>query len=92
MSWYLVEIKYVPEKMPAVRPVHRQFIAGLAAEGRVAVAGPFADDTGGAMLIEAADLEALHEVIDTDPYFTGGVVAERSVREYRPVLGAWLPG
>lgn len=92
MSWYLVEIKYVPEKMPAVRPKHREFLATLAAEGRVAVAGPLADNTGGVVLIEAADLEALHEVIDTDPYFTEGVIAERSVREFKPVLGAWLPG
>lgn len=91
MAWYLVEIRYVPEKMPAVRPRHREFLTALADSGRVAVAGPLADDSGGVVLIQADDLDALHAVIDTDPYYTEGVIADRTVREYKPVLGAWVP-
>ncbi|MGH3520167.1 MAG: YciI family protein [Haloechinothrix sp.] len=91
MAWYLVEIRYVQEKLAEVRPRHREFLRELAGQGQVAVAGPLGDGTGGVVLIQAADLDALHNIIDTDPYYTDGVVAQRSVREFMPVLGAWVP-
>ncbi|MGH3449220.1 MAG: YciI family protein [Haloechinothrix sp.] len=91
MAWYLVEIRYVPEKLAEVRPRHRDFLKALADQGQVAVAGPLGDNSGGVMLIQADNLAALHQIIDTDPYYTDGVVAERSVREFKPVLGAWVP-
>ncbi|GAA3557654.1 YciI family protein [Amycolatopsis ultiminotia] len=92
MAWYLVEIRYAPEKLAEVRPRHRAYLNEHAAQGRVVVAGPLADDTGGLVLWEAEDEAALTELIDNDPYYLEGVVAQRSVREFRPVLGAWLPG
>ncbi|GAA5106232.1 YciI family protein [Haloechinothrix salitolerans] len=92
MAWYLVEIRYEQDKMPEVRPRHREFLAGLAEQGTVAIAGPLADDSGGVVLIEAADLDALHQIIDKDPYYLEGAIAERSVREFKPVLGSWVPG
>lgn len=92
MAWYLVEIRYVPGKVADVRPRHREFLTELAQRGTVAIAGPLADDTGGVVLIQAENEDALHEIIDTDPYYTDGVVAERSVREFKPVLGSWVPG
>jgi hypothetical protein len=91
MAWYLVEITYDLEKMPEVRPRHREFLRGLAAQGRVAVAGPLGDGTGGITLYQADDEAALKELIDQDPYFLEGVIAERTVREYKPVIGAWVP-
>ncbi|SNR67566.1 hypothetical protein SAMN06265360_11461 [Haloechinothrix alba] len=91
MAWYLVEIEYVQDKLADVRPRHREFLNDLAERGRVAVAGPLADDTGGIVLVQAEDLDDLHTVIDADPYHVEGVIARRSVREYKPVLGAWVP-
>ncbi len=91
MAWFLVEITYVQEKMPDVRPRHREFLSRLAEEGRVAVAGPLGDGTGGVTLYQADDEAHLKETIDQDPYFLEGVVAERSIREFKPVIGAWLP-
>lgn len=91
MAWYLVEIRYVQEKLAEVRPRHRDFLRGLADQGQVAVAGPLGDNSGGVVLIQADDLDALHKIIDTDPYYTDGVVAERTVREFTPVLGSWVP-
>ncbi|QWF80787.1 YciI family protein [Amycolatopsis sp. CA-230715] len=91
MAWFLVEIRYVQEKLDAVRPKHREFLGKLAAEGVVAVAGPLGDNTGGITLYQAEDEAALREIIDTDPYFLEGVVAERSIREFKPLIGAWVP-
>ncbi|GAB3140393.1 YciI family protein [Amycolatopsis sp. NPDC004378] len=91
MAWYLVEITYVQEKLQEVRPRHREFLGKLAEEGRVAVAGPLGDGTGGLTLYQADDEAHLKETIDRDPYFLEGVIAERSVREFKPVIGAWVP-
>ncbi|MFE0020551.1 YciI family protein [Amycolatopsis sp. NPDC059021] len=91
MAWYLVEIRYVQEKLAEVRPRHREFLQGLAEQGRVAVAGPLGDGTGGITLYQAEDETSLTELINQDPYHLEGVVAERTVREFKPVIGAWLP-
>ncbi|MEU7788530.1 MULTISPECIES: YciI family protein [unclassified Amycolatopsis] len=91
MAWYLVEITYVQEKLQEVRPRHREFLSELAAQGRVAVAGPLGDGTGGLTLYQADDEAHLQETLDKDPYALEGVVAERTVREFKPVIGAWLP-
>lgn len=91
MAWYLVEITYVQEKMPEVRPRHREFLRKLAADGRVAVAGPLGDGSGGITLYQADDEAHLKATIDQDPYFLEGAIAERTIREFKPVIGAWVP-
>ncbi len=91
MAWFLVEIRYVREKLEEVRPRHRKFLSDLAEQGVVALGGPLGDGSGGVSLYQAADETALLEIIDQDPYHLEGVVAERTVREFKPVIGAWLP-
>jgi uncharacterized protein YciI len=91
MAWFLVEITYVQEKLEDVRPRHRKFLSGLADQGVVALGGPLGDGTGGISLYQAANETALLEIINQDPYHLEGVVAERTVREFKPVIGAWLP-
>ncbi|MFC9251520.1 YciI family protein [Amycolatopsis thailandensis] len=91
MAWFLVEITYVREKLEDVRPRHRKFLSDLAEQGVVALGGPLGDGSGGISLYQAEDETALLDVINQDPYHLEGVVAERSVREFKPVIGAWLP-
>ncbi|EMD28761.1 YciI family protein [Amycolatopsis azurea] len=91
MAWFLVEITYVQEKLEDVRPRHRKFLSDLAEQGVVALGGPLGDGSGGISLYQAADETALLDVINQDPYHLEGVVAERSVREFKPVIGAWVP-
>jgi uncharacterized protein YciI len=91
MAWYLVQTRYVPEKFAEVRPRHREYLRGLAERGTVAVAGPLADGSGGVVLYQAADRDALQEVLDADPYHREGALAERTVREFTPVIGSWVP-
>jgi uncharacterized protein YciI len=91
MAWFLVEIRYVQEKLDEVRPQHRKFLTDLAEQGIVALGGPLGDGSGGISLYQAADEAALLEIIDQDPYYTEGVAAERTVREWMPVLGFMLP-
>ena len=90
MAWFLVETRYVQGKFAEVRPRHREYLSKLAADGVCTVAGPFTDGTGGAMIFEAADAEELTKILDADPYHLEGALAERTVREFNPVLGAWV--
>lgn len=90
MTWFLVETRYLPEKYREVRPRHREYLLKLAEEGTVAVAGPLGDDSGGVILIQAENLDALHKIIDADPYHLESALAERTVREYKPSLGSWI--
>ncbi|OLT38773.1 hypothetical protein BJF85_08340 [Saccharomonospora sp. CUA-673] len=91
MTWYVVQTRYDGDKYKDVRPRHRDYLVGLADQGVVALGGPFEDSTGGMMIIQADDREALDQLLDADPYHLEGALAERTVREWKPVLGAWLP-
>ncbi|GAB2978462.1 YciI family protein [Amycolatopsis acidiphila] len=90
MTWFLVETRYVPEKYGEVRPRHREYLRELAENGTVAVAGPLGDDSGGVILMQAEDESALEKILDADPYHLEGALAQRTVREYKPVMGTWV--
>jgi uncharacterized protein len=90
MTWFLVESRYVQDKYGEVRPRHREYLQKLAEEGVCALAGPFGDESGGVIVYQAEDAEALQKIIDADPYHLEGAIAERIVREFKPVLGAWV--
>jgi len=90
MAWFLVQTVYNQEKYAEVRPRHREFLQKLAADGVVGVGGPFGDDSGGAMLIQAEDEAALRKVLDTDPYIVEGALTDFTVQEFKPVLGSWV--
>ena len=94
MARFAVELVFGPdtEKRLAVRPAHREHIASLAEKGEVLGAGPYTDDTGALIIYEVADEAALKELIAADPYTPANVVTEWKIREWTPVLGAWLNG
>ncbi|ASR38656.1 hypothetical protein BAY61_30755 [Prauserella marina] len=92
MAWFVVETRYVQEKFGEVRPRHREYLTALAEQGVVAVAGPLDNDIGGLTLYQAQDREELQRLLDADPYHLEGALAERTVREFKPVVGAWVPG
>lgn len=91
MAWFVVETRYRKDKYGAVRPRHREYLAKLAEDGTVAVAGPFGDDSGAVILIQAEDREALQTVLDEDPYHLEDALESRTAREFTPTMGAWLP-
>ncbi len=67
--------KYNPEKIAALRPVHREYAARLMAEGKLVTAGPLADGSGGLLIYEADTLEDAEALVRVDPYMTGGAIA-----------------
>jgi uncharacterized protein len=54
---------------------HREYIAQLAAEGRLVAGGPFTDGSGGLFIYTADSLAAAEEIVAADPYQVGGAFA-----------------
>jgi uncharacterized protein YciI len=69
----------------ALRPAHRENLAGLAADGRLLGAGPWSDDSG-ALLVFVVDSRAeLDAIMAADPYYSAPGVTVTSVEEWNPV-------
>ena len=66
----VVELRFGPEpERLALRPAHREKLAALHAEGRLVMAGPFADESGALLVFDVASEEALDAVLADDPYY-----------------------
>jgi len=93
MPYFTADVRYTGDRelLLATRPRHREYLRALAERGTVVAAGPWSDDLGGFTVYQVADQTELDQVLADDPYTVEGVVAQRTVREWRPLLGGWLP-
>jgi uncharacterized protein len=68
-------IEYTPDKskIAEFRPPHREYLMGLKKDGKVALAGPLADDSGAVIVYEAASKEETEQLMKNDPFAKGGV-------------------
>jgi uncharacterized protein YciI len=57
---------------PAVVPAHYAFQEELRGQGRLELAGPFSDKSGGAYIILAEDLDAGTAIAHRDPFHITG--------------------
>lgn len=91
MAYFATTYRYNDDvdRRTAVRPTHRDYLAGLTERGQLQVSGPFADgEPGGALLVFVADDGAgARALIAGDPFVVEGLVAELTVREWTPVSG-----
>jgi uncharacterized protein YciI len=93
MAFIAVTYTYAdrPDLLDETRPEHRAFLGALHEAGTVVVSGPMPaapDHAAGALLVlRADDADAALRALDDDPFRTAGLVAERSAREWVPVIG-----
>jgi uncharacterized protein YciI len=69
----------------ALRPAHRERLAGLAADGKLLAAGPWSDDAGALLVFVVDDRDALDAIMAADPYYSAPGVTVTSVQEWNPV-------
>jgi len=81
----IIEYAPDPEKIARVRPVHREYIRGLLANGQIVVAGPFIDDSGGLLVYEAETKEEVEAIIRADPFYKEGIFVSWVLRGWKPV-------
>jgi len=82
MNRYLVLTLRTPRFDPAQIEPHYAHLDRLRAQGRLELAGPFPDRSGGAYVVLASDLDEARALAFADPLHASGS-SEVSVREWR---------
>ncbi|WP_026530530.1 YciI family protein [Haematomicrobium sanguinis] len=92
MKTFAVTYAYAPETLDTrdeVRATHRAWLQDLADAGTVLSAGKYADNTGALLIFVTADEDELRALLAEDPYAKAGCVADVSVKEWTPAIGAF---
>ena len=81
-------IEYIQdkEKIAALRPVHRQYLASLKDKGQLAASGPFTDDFGALIVYEAVTKEEAEELLKADPFHANGIFVRWTIRPWNTVI------
>lgn len=72
MFLYLVTTFRTPRFDPAIIDAHYAFLDDLRQQGKLGLAGPFTDKSGGAYLIKATNREEAEALAFSDPVHTSG--------------------
>ncbi|MEO8998762.1 MAG: YciI family protein [Rhodanobacter sp.] len=72
MNRYLILAMRRPHFDPAAVPLHLAFLDGLREQDRVELSGGFSDKSGGAYLLQAADLAEATVIAHSDPAHVSG--------------------
>lgn len=67
------------------RPAHRERLAALAADGRLLVAGPYADESGALLVFLVETRDDLDAIMTADAYYSAPGVTVSDVHEWTPV-------
>ncbi len=73
-------------KRPIHRPEHLERLESLAKQGRLILAGPFTDQAGSLVVIEADSLAEAEKIAQEDPYTVHGVFQQIEVHPFKQVL------
>ena len=84
----LVAVLYTYNDLPELRAkhlsAHREF---LGSQPNLVLSGPTSD--GFALLLFEGEIDAVSTLLDDDPFRAVGLIDERRVFEWTPVLGSW---
>ncbi len=85
---FINSIKYIQDqnKINQLRPQHREYMQGLLAAGKLALAGPLADDSGALLVYEVATLKEAEALAAADPFAIGGVFVAYEIKPWNLVL------
>ncbi|MGH2550612.1 MAG: YciI family protein [Thermomicrobiales bacterium] len=72
----------------AHRAEHRVYLRANADAGKLLMAGPFVDETGGFIVFEATDEAEVKAIMAADPFSTEGVFKTIEIKEFTQVAGA----
>lgn len=85
---YAAVIEYLQDadKVNAVRPAHRQYLASLKEKGQLAASGPFTDGYGALIVYEAPTPEAAEQLLRADPFHDAGIFLSWTMRPWNTVI------
>jgi uncharacterized protein YciI len=82
---YVNYATYVSDRslVERVRPAHRSYARAIKANGKLIMAGPFADDAGGLLIYRAQSKDEAMALVLEDPYHAEGVFNTYALSEWR---------
>jgi hypothetical protein len=85
---FAVIIEYGPDKakIDEFRPPHREYLRQLIAQGKLVLAGPFTDNSGGLIVYEVPSEDEIEGIIKADPFYKAGVFQTWKIRPWRIVM------
>jgi uncharacterized protein YciI len=82
---FVATLNIVDQELNAkVRPSHLEYLNKLFLEGKVVMAGPFADKQGGMVIYKASSLEDAKAMAEADPVIVEGA-RTLELREWNPL-------
>jgi uncharacterized protein YciI len=82
----VIEYLQDKDKVGALRPQHRQYLASLREQGQLVASGPFTDDSGALIIFEATDREQAEGFLKGDPFYRNGIFLHYQLRPWNPVI------
>ncbi|WP_370180965.1 YciI family protein [Rhodococcus wratislaviensis] len=90
MPVFVIEYTYTAETAEGRdqhRTAHRAWLADLVDQRTVITCGPFADDSGAFIIVDADNTEVVEHLFANDPFAIHGLVPQHRIIEWTPVLG-----
>jgi uncharacterized protein YciI len=82
----IIEYSRDTAKIQSLRPTHRQYLATLREQGKLAASGPFTDDSGALIVYEAGSAEEAEKILQGDPFYHNGIFLKYVLRPWNPVI------
>jgi uncharacterized protein YciI len=73
-------------KTAEIRPLHRAHLTDLFKKGKLAISGPFGDDSGGLLVFEAESKEEVEALLAGDPFVKNGVITSTVIQYWNTVF------
>lgn len=93
MSTYAVTYLYTddPATLDEHRPAHRAFLQALALTDVVQASGPVSSGemSGALIIVNGESEEQVLTLLEHDPFWKVGVIADRAVVSWNIVIGKW---
>lgn len=90
MAYFAASYTYAdsPAELDELRPRHREFLGSLEA---IVASGPLLATTPGRalLILRGESVEQIEALLDDDPFRVAGLIAEREVHEWNPVIGVF---
>lgn len=89
MPTFARTISFTPgdERVTALRPTHREYVAECFARGEIRISGPWAAGDGALLVYDARDLGHALELIADDPYSVDpDAIREVDLREWNVIV------
>ena len=76
-----------PDELNEIRPLHREWLAGLLEQGQLLASGPMVDNHEALLIFVSESASELAELLDNDPFYIAVFIGSRSIQQWNPVLG-----